>query len=235
MSEEIPRIKKTAEVGEQPFQLVETQEEILQGWNARLRKVMYLFIVEGKDGEEGKWSYFDSTSGQVVEVREWNGHAARIGGDWVKMTKYARIVVQFLNPVTYSKWDKDEKKEILVTTDRALLTITKTANEQFVKAREGREPSAWYRFIYRVQNKKKGTVFVCNVEHVDPANIPNAPKTAPAPLSEAERPQKHETTIVEPIQPSGPPADFATGPKPQAEVQSNETPAGEPKRPMPPF
>ena len=142
---EIPKIKRTVEVGEIPFQLLEVQEEILQGWNPRLNKTMYLF-----KSDLGNWAYYDRNTNMVVEVGEWKDRAAHIAGDWVKMTKYFRVAVQFLQPILYTTWDGSEKKNVQKSTEVAILTITKTAFDHLMVAKEGRPEESWYRFQYKV-------------------------------------------------------------------------------------
>lgn len=218
--QQYPKIKKTNEVGEIPFQLLETQEEILQGWNSKIRKMMYLF-----KSELGNWAYYDKSSGMVVEVSEWKDRAANIAGDWVKMTKYFRVLVRFLEPVSYTSWDNDARKNVTLQTDVAILTITKSAYEHLEEAMKGRDALSWYRFLYK---QTKRMVYVNGVEFVDPANIPA--NTPPPPKIEPSQPTAPQPNPVAPDTTSQPPSDLAPSLPVQNEVQSNQ-----PAQPTPPM
>lgn len=209
MTEDIPKIKKTHEVGDMPFQVVEIQEEILQGWSARQQRQMYLF-----KNENGQWSYFDKMSGSIKEVTEWKERSANIGGDWVAMTKYFRVHVRFFDFVQYTEWNGAMRQNVLVGTDKAILTLTKTSFEKLQKTIAGKPPDSWYRLIYRTVNQKKRTiVYVDDAVYIDPANMPTVKQPAPinAPGGTALPPQAmpQQQTTPPPQVSSQPPSDLA--------------------------
>lgn len=179
--------------------------------------MMYLF-----NSPLGNWAYYDTGSNMVVEIGEWKDRAANIAGDWVSMTKYFRIVVQFLQPVTFSLWDATEKKLVDANTEVAVLTITKTAYDYLVTAKEGRPQESWFRFLYKVVNRKNGQmIYVNGVEYVDPANLPSVPKPRmelPKEAVQPEQPSAQPSPVTSTTK--QPPSDLAPSLPDQNVVQS---------------
>lgn len=144
-----PKIRKLAEVGEAHFQFMGIAESILQGFSKLKRKTVYLF-----KNQEGKWSYYDKSTEQVIPVDQWQVKAAWVGGEWIKMTKYHRMNVFFLQPVTYSVWL--DRRAVTQQTQEAQLLITDTAYQSLVEASKGRPTNSAYKLTFTSRKKKGG-------------------------------------------------------------------------------
>ena len=143
MESESPKIRRLAEVGEAPFQFIEKLESILQGWDSKIGKTIYLFKTDS-----GAWGYYNKNNNQVIEVNEWEGKAALIGGYFVKMALYHRIQVRFQAPITYSGWDPVSKKEVPASTEIATLVITDKTYKQILDQLKGRAADSNLRFNF---------------------------------------------------------------------------------------
>lgn len=143
MESEIPMIRRLADVGDAPFQLIQKLESILQGWDAKIRKNIYLFKTDS-----GAWGYYDKNSNSVSEVNQWKGKSALIGDHFVKMALYHRIQVKFLFPLTYNSWDKIAKKEVPAETEYATLAVTDKTYKQILDQLKGRAANSNLRFNF---------------------------------------------------------------------------------------
>lgn len=150
MEQEIPRIQRIAEIGDAPFQFIEKTESILQGWNAKIRKTVYLFKTE-----QGPWGYYDKETQQVVEVNDWKGKAALINNSYVKMSLYHRVRLKFLFPLNYKEWDVVAKKEFDSTTTEAIVVLPDTTYKQIMSQLNGRSPESVLKFEF-ITKKLKG-------------------------------------------------------------------------------
>lgn len=152
MDQEIPKIQKLNEVGEAPFQFIEKLESILQGWDAKIKKTVYLFKTD-----TGAWGYYDKDSSQVIEVNQWNKKAAWMNDRWVKMSLYHRIHLMFMFPLDYTGWDAKKRKEIPSQTQEAILTVTDSAYKQILEQLNGRAATSFLKFEFttrKVQNRQ---------------------------------------------------------------------------------
>jgi len=151
-NETTPKIKKLSDVGEAPFQFIEKTESILQGWDSKIKKTIYLFKTD-----TGFWGYFDKDSSQVIAVNSWKEKAAWIGDHWVKMSLYHRIKIIFNEPITYGSWDKISKKEIKMETKEAIVVVTDTTYKQLLEQLNGREETSVLKFHFttrKIQNRQ---------------------------------------------------------------------------------
>lgn len=152
MEQEIPKIKKLNEVGESPFQFVEKVESILQGWDSKIRKTIYLF-----KADSGNWGYYDKDTSQVIDVTQWKDKAAWLGDHWVKMSLYHRIHVHFHPPLNYTGWDPSSRKEIPATTSEAIIVVTDSAYKQILEQLNGRAATSLLKFQFttrKIQNRQ---------------------------------------------------------------------------------
>jgi len=158
-NQEIPKIKKVADVGKTPFTFIEKTESILQGWDNTIKKTIYLFKTDG-----GKWGYFDKESRQIIEITHWRDKAAWIAGHWVVMSLYHRVHLAFTQPISYSNWDSVLKKEYKESTEDGIVTITDTAYKSLIEQMNGRDENDIYKFSF-TSRKLKGR----QVTYVDKA------------------------------------------------------------------
>ena len=142
-NQEIPKIKKTADVGETPFNFIERTESILQGWDKQIKKTIYLFRTN-----TGAWGYFDKDSGQVIEINQWKGKAAWINGHWIKLSLYHRIKLLFSQPITYNGWDEASHKAVKQTVTEAITTVTDIAYKSLMEQAEGRPAESLFKFVF---------------------------------------------------------------------------------------
>lgn len=143
MESEIPTIRKLSDIGDNPFQFIEKLESILQGWDAKIRKTIYLFKTDS-----GDWGYYDKETSQVVKVNQWKEKAALIGNYYVKMALYHRIKVKFMFPLNYAGWDPVAKKEIPAVAEIATLVITDKTYKQTLDQLNGRASNSFLKFIF---------------------------------------------------------------------------------------
>jgi hypothetical protein len=143
MESEIPTIRRLADVGDAPFQFIQKLESILQGWDAKIRKNIYLFKTDS-----GGWGYYDKNINTVSEVSQWKGKSALVGDHFVKMALYHRIQVKFLFPLTYNSWDKAAKKEVPAETENATLAVTDKTYKQILDQLKGRAADSNLRFNF---------------------------------------------------------------------------------------
>ena len=161
---EIPRIKKIAEVGENPFQCIEKTESILQGWDSTISKTVYLFKTD-----DGSWGYFDKETSQVIPISQWKEKAAWINGHWVKMALYHRVHVRFSEEVSYSEWNSEEKKQYSDSTLEAIITMTDTSYKSLIEQMTGRERDSFFKFGFTTRKMGKRTItYVDKVLWVNP-------------------------------------------------------------------
>lgn len=144
---DIPKIKKVTEIGSTPWSLINIEEKILQGWDSRAKKLLYLF----KD-QLGVWSYYDKYSKLTVEVMEWREKEALIKDQWIKMSVYYRLHLRFAEVVTYSTFQYGAGSQHHQTTE-ALVLVPKSIYDQLMEVM-GVHPVGWYRFEYK--RLKKG-------------------------------------------------------------------------------
>lgn len=142
-NQEIPKIKKTADIGDTPFYFIGKTESILQGWDKTIGKTIYLFRTDS-----GKWGYFDKETNQVIDVNQWREKAALISGHWVKMALYHRVHLKFINPISYSAWDSVAKKQYPVSTQEAIVTITDSSYKSLIEQMSGRDGNSTYKFLF---------------------------------------------------------------------------------------
>mgnify|MGYP007007267725 FL=1 len=136
-----------SEIGEMPWALVNIEEKILQGWDARSKKLLYLF----KD-DQGAWAYYDKYTKTTNQVTQWRDKEALIGDKWIKMSLYYRIHIKFASPVTYSVFRFGAGSNQFQTYE-AIVLITKAVYDQFMELM-GEHPNGWYKFEYK--HLKKG-------------------------------------------------------------------------------
>jgi len=152
MDQEIPKIKKVVEIGETPFQFIAKEESILQGWDAKIRKTIYLFKTDS-----GNWGYYDKETSQVIDVTQWKEKAAWVGDHYVKMSLYHRIIIRFAQPLNYSGWDPATRREVPVTTTEAMVVVTDSAYKQIVEQLNGRPADSFLKFQFttrKIQNRQ---------------------------------------------------------------------------------
>jgi len=142
-NQEIPKIKKVADIGEAPFLFIEKTESILQGWDKTIRKTIYLFKTDS-----GNWGYFDKDTNQVIEISQWKEKAAYVGDHWVKMSLYHRVRLKFTQPISYSAWDSGQRRQVQETTQDAIVTITDTAYKSLLEQMNGRDAQSVYQFTF---------------------------------------------------------------------------------------
>lgn len=152
-NQEIPKIKKIIDIGETPFNFIEKAESILQGWDSKIRKTIYLFRTD-----TGPWGYYDKDSKQVIEIDQWKGKSAWINDHWVKMALYHRVKLLFTKPVTYSGWDSATRKPVKQTTQEAIVTITDTAYKSLLEQLEGRPAESILKFVFTTRKMKNKTI-----------------------------------------------------------------------------
>lgn len=154
MDQDIPKIKKLVEVGEAPFQYISKLESILQGWDQKIMRTIYLFKTDS-----GAWGYYDKETAQVLEVTQWKEKAALVNDHWVKMSIYHRIIVKFLSPINYSGWDETNRKEVPTTTSDAIILITDSAFKQIQEQLNGRAANSVlkFHFITRKIGRREST------------------------------------------------------------------------------
>lgn len=156
-NQELPKIKKIADVGEVPFQFVEKTESILQGWDKASNRTIYLFKTD-----TGQWGYFDKDSQQVIDVTRWKDTAAWVSNRWVKMTLYHRAHLRFSQAITYSEWDSVARRQYPMQVAEAIVTMTDTAYKSLLEQMKGRNLEAFYQFVF-TSRKLKGRM----VNYVD--------------------------------------------------------------------
>ncbi len=154
MDQDIPKIKKLVEVGENPFQFVSKSESILQGFDQKIQRTIYLFKTDS-----GAWGYFDKDSSQVIEVTKWKEKAALVNDHWVKMAIYHRIIVNFLFPLSYTGWDDVNKVEVPAETSEAILLVTDNTYKQILEQLNGRAANSVlkFHFVTRKIGKRQAT------------------------------------------------------------------------------
>lgn len=145
----IPKIRVLSDIGEAPFQFFGILETILQGWSKAKKKSIYLFKME-----DGRWGYYHKPTEQVLGVEQWKEKAAWIDGEWVKMAKYHRIHVNFLQPVTYSNWQSGKKTQS--QTHEAQFNITDSSYKTLEEAMKGRGKNSAYKLVFTTRKKKGG-------------------------------------------------------------------------------
>lgn len=158
---ELPKIDKLSEIGDKPFRYISTVEKVLQGWNSRVRRTVYLFKTD-----TGQWGYYDKESQQVIEIDQWKKKAALINGQWIKMTLYHRIQVIFNEPVVFSVWSKMNNKNEQMTAQEALITLTDTAYKHLEEQSKGRPPESWYKLSFTTRKKPNGNGTMTYVDNV---------------------------------------------------------------------
>lgn len=146
---EIPRLKKLDEAGEVPFQFIELQETILEGWNSDWDKLMYLFKME-----DGSWGYYDNGTQRVVPIMEWKGKSARVEETWVPMSKKRRLHLRFVDTISFSNWDHGRK--YTAQSADVIAVVTESAYESLVEQSNGRTKDSVYRFSFKTRKNKKG-------------------------------------------------------------------------------
>jgi len=157
--DEIPKIKKIAEIGELPFQFIEKAESILQGWDATIQKTIYLFRTES-----GAWGYYDKKSSRIAEVNNWDGKSAWVGDHYVKMSLYHRVRLRFSAPLNYTGWDAKKRKETPAVADEAIVVITDTTYKQILEQLNGRAPESYLRFEFTTKKiQSRSSTYVKNV------------------------------------------------------------------------
>lgn len=145
----LPRVRVIKEVGETAFQFLGLVETILQGWSPQKRKQVYLF-----KPDSGVWSYYDKNSSQIIPISQWSGKAAWVGDEWIKMTKYHKVKLHFLQPITFTSWVDGKKQP--QQGQEVIVTITDTAYKSFVEAAAGRSENSAYQFVFKTTKKKGG-------------------------------------------------------------------------------
>lgn len=159
MESEIPTIRKLSEIGDNPFQFIEKLESILQGWDAKIRKTVYLFKTDS-----GEWGYYDKETSQVIKATQWKEKAVLIGDHYVKMALYHRVKVKFMFPLDYTGWDAVNKKEIPAVADFATLVITEKTYKQILDQLNGRVANSFLKFIFvtrKIQDRQ--STYIDNV------------------------------------------------------------------------
>ena len=159
--QDIPKIQKLTEVGDKPFKYISTVEKVLQGWNNKTNKTVYLFKTD-----TGQWGYYDKDTQQVIDIDQWKGKAALIDGQWIKMVLYYRIRVMFAEPIVFSVWRKMERKNEQMTAQEALITLTATAYTKMEESMKGRPPESWYRLSFTTRKKPRGSGTMTFVDNV---------------------------------------------------------------------
>jgi len=152
-NQEIPKIRKTADLGEATFKFIEKTESILQGWGRALGRTIYLFKMDN-----GAWGYFDKETEQFMEVTEWREKAAFVYGQWVKMALYHRIHLVFTEELTYAEWDPSVKREFFKATQEAIVTVTDLAYKSLLEQMNGRDAEATYKLIFTTRKMGKRNV-----------------------------------------------------------------------------
>ncbi len=148
---EFPIIKRLSEVGETPFQVIKEFEKILQGWDAKKRRTVYLFKTVND-----KWGYFSKESKQIMEVTAWDKKAAFIDGNWVKMSLYHRVLVKFSQPVNSTSWDSSNKRKTIVPLLEAIIILTDTAYKSLIEQMQGRQSGSWFKLSFMTKKKSGG-------------------------------------------------------------------------------
>lgn len=147
---DIPRIRQITDIGTAMFQVVKYVEPVLQGWSKEHGRQVYLFRAE----ESGKWAYYDKDQGGLVEVDQWKGKSAWIQDDWVSLSKYHRLHLRFVAPVTYKVFEKGEQRS--EDTEEAMIVLTDTAYKTLQDQMQGRGDNAVYQFSFKTKKKPKG-------------------------------------------------------------------------------
>lgn len=159
--QDLPKIKKIAEVGDKPFKYISTVEKLLQGWDSSVKKTVYLFKTD-----TGQWGYYDKETQQVIEIDQWKKKAAFINGRWIKMVLYYKIQAMFAEPISFSSWNKMDKKKETLTAKEVLITLTATAFNKLEEQMKGRTPESFYKLSFTTRKKPGGggnMTFVDNV------------------------------------------------------------------------
>jgi hypothetical protein len=151
MGTEIQKIKTLSDVGETPFQVIERQENILQGWDNKKRRSIYLFKTES-----GVWGYYDKASKQTINISAWKDKSAFVDGNWVKMSLYHRVHVKFAQVVNSNSWDYHNKKRVSVPLTEAIITLTDSAYKSLEEQANGRPLESWFKLSFVTQKKKTG-------------------------------------------------------------------------------
>ena len=160
-TQDLPKIKKIAEVGDKPFRYISTVEKVLQGWDSRNRKTIYLFKTD-----TGQWGYYDKSTQQVIEIDQWKKKSALINGQWIKMVLYYRIQALFAEPITFSVWNKMDNKNEQMTAQEVLLTLTGTAYKKLEEQMNGRTPESFYKLSFVTRKKPGGKGDMTYVDNV---------------------------------------------------------------------
>ena len=160
MNDDLPVIDKILEVGENLFCLLSVKEKILQGWDPKTRRTVYLFKTD-----TGDWGFYDKETNQVIEVDKWKKKAAWINGRWVKMSVYYKLNVVFEEAVTFSSWNKMERKVDKMTAVEAVIVLTSSAYDHLINQMEGRPKDSFYKLSFATRKKAGGgnMKFVDNV------------------------------------------------------------------------
>jgi hypothetical protein len=162
-----PKIKRTHDVGETPFQFISKIESILQGWDQINKKMVFLF-----KADTGNWGYWDKDTEQVVEISEWEGKAAFIRGVKIKMAVYHRLHLLFTQPVIYGEYDSVSRKEIKMQTSEAIVTVTDQAHKLLLEQMSGRSQNDIYRFGWTSRKLGRRVIkFIDKVTWVNLATI----------------------------------------------------------------
>lgn len=148
---DLPKIKKATEIGDVPFQVIKVEEKILQGYDTRTRRTLYLF-----KGPTDVWSYYSKAERCIVEVPQWRDKEALIEGSWVKMSVYYRLHLLFERPVTFTPYDKAKGSQ--ETVNEASVTVTQAAYEALEEQFKGRATGSWYQFVYK--KLKNGRTYI---------------------------------------------------------------------------
>lgn len=151
MTQDLPKIKRLSDVGDTPFQVVEMVEKILQGWNKKKKRTVYLFRTD-----DNKWGYYNKESKQIMVISAWKDKAAFVNGEWITMSLYYRLHVRFAQPVTSSSWDPDTRKKTTITLAEAIIILTDSAYKSLEEQRAGRPENSWFKLSFVTQKKKTG-------------------------------------------------------------------------------
>ena len=140
------------------FQVVSVKETILQGYSTTKKRTVYLF----KSDKTGNWAYWDKDNEKVVDVEQWEENKAWVDSEWVPMSKYHRIELRFVSPVTYTAYQ--DGKEVRRDTLHAEVAITDTAFKTLVEQMNGRDENSVYKMCFRERKRPKGRGMMRYVE-----------------------------------------------------------------------
>jgi len=148
-TQELPRIRRIQDVGENHFQILGNEETILQGWDVGLHRNVFLFKTPN-----GVWGYFDKASNGIIENIQWDKKKALVNGRWVEMSLYHRLDIRFYQPIMATAYDKESHQAVQGQIQEANITITDKCYKNLIAQTAGRDPNSFYKLVWNTKKSR---------------------------------------------------------------------------------